>query len=159
MNPDNIPIIQLRSDNFSKEEVNFNISIPVILVHADHFMQLVMKQRPQNGIYEQVVSVNTLVVRVAQHSTVDQLASELYRDMETDLKIRCSTSEPDDYLGKQVAHYNQLRFASQSPRYPEGFQGLAIQTNGKASILLGRRERRLGHQLIESTHSLRGSPS
>jgi hypothetical protein len=46
MDPDNIPVIQLRSDHFGKEKVNFYIRIPVSLVNADHFMQLVMKQWP-----------------------------------------------------------------------------------------------------------------
>jgi hypothetical protein len=46
MNPDNITVVQLRSDDFGKEEVNFNISIPVTFVDADHFMQLVVKQWP-----------------------------------------------------------------------------------------------------------------
>jgi hypothetical protein len=46
MNPDNITVVQLGSDDFGKEEVNFNIRIPVSPVDADYFMQLVMKQWP-----------------------------------------------------------------------------------------------------------------
>jgi hypothetical protein len=43
MNPDRIPITQLRGDHFGEEEIDLVVSIPGILVNAAYFMQLVVE--------------------------------------------------------------------------------------------------------------------
>lgn len=61
MNPDSVTIMQLRGDHFGEEEVNFIVSFPRSLVNEANFMQLVMEQWPQGGIYAQIVNIKTLV--------------------------------------------------------------------------------------------------
>ena len=58
VNPDRIAIMQLRGDHFGKEEVNFIVSIPYSLANTAHFMQLIMKEWPQSGIYSETVSIS-----------------------------------------------------------------------------------------------------